>query len=145
VFFPVMVNSYQGLTQVDSDMLLLMRSMGASWWQTYLRVRLPASASLIFAALKLAATYCVIGAVFGETLGANRGLCPYLYQSYGVLQIDHVYAAVVVLAGIGVVWFLLVVAVEYLTTPWRRRSTRRRWLRRGAAPASSVPRGGIVP
>jgi ABC-type nitrate/sulfonate/bicarbonate transport system permease component len=147
VFFPVLVNTYQGLRDVDDDMLLLMQSMGASTWQTFRRVRLPASAPLVFAALKLAATYCVIGAIFGEWVGAEKGLGVYILEANSQLQTDRVYAAIFVLAGISIAFFLLAVAAEWLATPWRRRSTVRRWRRRtpdAARAAGPVSQGGFA-
>ncbi len=126
VFFPVLVNTYQGLTQVDDDLILLMRSMGASTWATFWRVRLPGAGPLIFAGMKLAATYSVIGAVFGEWVGSSEGIGVYILDANSRLQTDRVYAAIVVLSAIGITAFLSVLAVEWLLTPWRRRATRRR-------------------
>ncbi len=129
VFFPVLVNAYQGLTTVDRDLLLLMRSMNASAWQTFRVVRLPGAGPLIFAAMKLAATYSVIGAVFGEWVGSDKGIGVYILQANSRLQTDRVYAAIVLLALIGVSAFLLVALWEWLATPWRHRSVRRPRLR----------------
>jgi NitT/TauT family transport system permease protein len=130
VFFPVLVNAYQGLTNVDADLLSLMRSMNASQWQTFRHVRVPAASTLIFAAMKLAATYSVIGAVFGEWVGSDKGIGVYILQANSRLQTDRVYAAIFVLSLIGIVAFLLVALAEWLATPWRRRATPRRLLSR---------------
>jgi ABC-type nitrate/sulfonate/bicarbonate transport system permease component len=137
VFFPVLVNAYQGLTTVDRELLLLMRSMRASAWQTFRLVRLPAAAPLMFAAMKLAATYSVIGAVFGEWVGSDKGIGVYILQANSRLQTDRVYAAIVVLAVIGILAVLAVAIWEYLATPWRRRSTRHRSLGRTAVPVTT--------
>ena len=137
VFFPVLVNAYQGLTTVDHELLLLMRSMRASSWQTFRLVRLPGAAPLMFAAMKLAATYSVIGAVFGEWVGSDKGIGVYILQANSRLQTDRVYAAIVVLAVIGILAFLAVAIWEYFATPWRRRSTRHRSLGRTAAPTTT--------
>jgi ABC-type nitrate/sulfonate/bicarbonate transport system permease component len=69
----------------------------------------------------------VIGAVFGEWVGSDRGIGVYILQTNSRLQTDRVYAAIVVLASIGVLAFVLVAIWERLATPWRRRSTRRTW------------------
>jgi NitT/TauT family transport system permease protein len=140
VFFPVLVNAYQGFTNVDRDLLTLMRSMNASSWQTFRLVRVPAASPLIFAAMKLAATYSVIGAVFGEWVGSDRGIGVYILQANSRLQTDHVYAAIVVLSLIGIAAFLLVALVEWLATPWKRRATPRRLLRRSQRPRPT-PKG----
>ena len=101
---------------------------------------MPAAAPLVFAALKLAATYSVIGAVFGEWVNPTEGIGNYIIQSNSRLQTDKVYAAVVVLSAIGIVAFLSVLAIEYACTPWRRRSTaRRRFRRPHTAQGGSTP------
>jgi ABC-type nitrate/sulfonate/bicarbonate transport system permease component len=69
----------------------------------------------------------VIGAVFGEWVGADDGLGIYLLQANGRLQTDRVLAAVLVLAVLGLIAFGLVALAEHVLTPWRRRSTRPRW------------------
>jgi NitT/TauT family transport system permease protein len=81
----------------------------------------------VLAALRLGATYAVIGAVFGEWVGASNGLGIYLLEANGRLQTDRVLAAVVVLAVLGLIAFGLVAAAEYALTPWRRRATRPHW------------------
>jgi ABC-type nitrate/sulfonate/bicarbonate transport system permease component len=141
VFFPVLVNAYQGLTNVDADLLSLMRSMNASEWQTFRHVRVPAASTLIFAAMKLAATYSVIGAVFGEWVGSDKGIGVYILQANSRLQTDRVYAAIFVLSLIGIVAFLLVALAEWLATPWRRRATPRRLFSK-RVPARPTPSNG---
>jgi ABC-type nitrate/sulfonate/bicarbonate transport system permease component len=91
----------------------------------------------LFSALKLGATYAVTGAVIGEALASlSLGLGNYLTIKNSQLDTEAVYAAVLLLAAIGVGGFLLVSALEWLATPWRTRNTARRWRRREAAPAS---------
>lgn len=136
VFFPVLVNAYQGLINVDRELLLLMRSMRASAWQNFRLVRLPSATPLMFAAMKLAATYAVIGAVFGEWVGSDKGIGVYILQANSRLQTDRVYAAIFVLAVIGILAFLAVALWEHIATPWRRRSTKPHRLGRTAAPAT---------
>lgn len=129
VFFPVFVNAHAGLTQLEPGLERLLRSLGASRLQVLRIARLPSALPLVLAALRLGATYAVIGAVFGEWVGADDGLGIYLLQANGRLQTDHVLAAVLVLAALGLIAFGLVALGERALTPWRRRSTRPRWLR----------------
>jgi ABC-type nitrate/sulfonate/bicarbonate transport system permease component len=144
VFFPVFVNAYQGFTNVDNDLLSLMRSMNASRWQTFRHVRVPASSTLIFAGMKLAATYCVIGAVFGEWVGSDKGIGVYILQANSRLQTDRVYAAIFVLSLIGIAAYLLVAIAEWFATPWRRRATPRRLFSK-RAPARQLQSKGERP
>jgi len=126
VFFPVFVNGRAGLAAADRDHLALLRSMGAGWWRTWALVRVPASLTLVFAALRLGATYSAVGAVFGEWVGAEDGIGVYLLQANARPgQTDRVFAAVVVLALLGALAYLAVVAAERAAMPWTRRSTRR--------------------
>jgi ABC-type nitrate/sulfonate/bicarbonate transport system permease component len=127
VFFPVFVNAHAGLTQLEPGLERLLRALGASRLQILRVARLPSALPLVLAALRLGATYAVIGAVFGEWVGADDGLGIYLLEANGRLQTDRVLAAVLVLAALGLIAFGLVAAAEHALTPWRRRSTRRRW------------------
>lgn len=144
VFFPVLVNTHQGLLGVDRDLVALVRAMGASAWQLFWRVRLPAAAPLVFAALRLGATYSVIGAVFGEWVGSERGLGIYILEAQSRLQTDRVYAAIVVLAALGIAAYGVVAALEALATPWRRRATRPRWAAWARGHARSEKRRGTA-
>jgi NitT/TauT family transport system permease protein len=127
VFFPVFVNAHAGLTRLEPGLERLLRSFGASRLQVLRVARLPSALPLVLAALRLGATYAVIGAVFGEWVGADDGLGIYLLQANGRLQTDHVFAAVLVLAALGLLAFGLVALAEHVLTPWLRRSTRPRW------------------
>jgi ABC-type nitrate/sulfonate/bicarbonate transport system permease component len=126
VFFPVFVNAHAGLTQLEPGLERLLRSLGASRLQVLRVARLPSALPLVLAALRLGATYAVIGAVFGEWVGADDGLGIYLLEANGRLQTDRVLAAVLVLAALGLIAFGLVALAEWAVTPWRRRSTRPR-------------------
>lgn len=128
VFFPVVVNVLDGLASVDRDLLNLARIMDARPLRRFLLIELPATYTPLFSALKLGATYAVTGAVLGEwTGGTTPGLGSYLLIQNSKYNIDAVYAAVLLLTAIGVTGFLLIVLAERLATPWRTRSTARRW------------------
>ncbi len=147
IFFTVVVNVHEGLTNVDPDIVNLARAMGASRHRILMNIRVPASVSPLFAALKLAATYAVTGAVFGEwTSSTTGGLGVYLLQKNSRLDTEGVWAAIFILAAMGLLGFGLVALAERLLTPWRTRSTARRWpwsrVRKTAAtlPAMGRPR-----
>ena len=127
VFFPVVVNVLDGLASVDRDLLNLARIMSGRPVRVFLLIELPATLTPLFSALKLGATYAVTGAVLGEwTATTTAGLGNYLLIQNSKLNIDAVYAAVLLLTAIGVAGFLLVMAGERIATPWRTRSTARR-------------------
>lgn len=130
VFFPVVVNVLDGLASVDRDVLNLVRSMGASKMSTFRHVKLPATYSPLFSALKLSATFSVTGAVIAEwTASTSGGLGAYLLQANSRLNTAGTFSAIAFLAVLGVVSFLLVVLAEYLLTPWKSSSKARAWSR----------------
>ncbi|AHF77348.1 hypothetical protein Sant_2303 [Sodalis praecaptivus] len=131
VFFPVVVNVLDGLHSVDRDMLNLVRSMGGSRLGIFRHVKLPATYTPLFSALKLSATFSVTGAVIGEwTASTSGGLGAYLLQANSRLNTAGTFAAIAFLALLGVVSFLMVLALEHLMTPWRHSPHARSWSRR---------------
>ncbi|MCO6006938.1 ABC transporter permease [Actinoallomurus purpureus] len=131
VFFPVVVNVLDGLSGIDAGMVNLARSMGAGPVKIFLLIRLPATLSPLFSALKLGAAYAVTGAVIGEwTASITPGLGKDLLLKNSRLDTAGVYADVLLLTAIGIGGFLLMTILERVATPWRTRSTARRWFRR---------------
>lgn len=130
VFFPVVVNVLDGLNSVDRDMLNLVKSMGGSRISTFRYVKLPATYTPLFSALKLSATFSVTGAVIGEwTASTSGGLGAYLLQANSRLNTAGTFSAIGFLALLGVLSFLLVLLLEYVVTPWRSSSRARYWSR----------------
>ncbi|MEA9391374.1 ABC transporter permease [Acerihabitans sp. TG2] len=130
VFFPVVVNVLDGLHSVDPDMLSLARSMGGSRIKIFRHVKLPATYTPLFSALKLSATFSVTGAVIGEwTASTSGGLGAYLLQANSRLNTAGTFSAIGFLALLGIISFLLVIMLEYLVTPWRTSSKARPWSR----------------
>jgi NitT/TauT family transport system permease protein len=123
-FFPMVVSSAAGLASLDSGVVSLMRSFPAARLQIFLRARLPNALPQIFAGLKVAAVLSVIGAVVGEWVGADEGLGYLIVRANATLATDLVFAAVVLLALMGIVFFVAVSLLEWLVTPWRRQESR---------------------
>jgi len=119
-FFPLTVNVLDGLRSVDPELLKLMRTLGSSRLGTLVRVELPASFPFFFSGLRVAATVSVIGAVFGEWAGADRGLGRLVLLGNNQLQTPRVYAGVVILTLMAVALFVLVTVVERVAVPWNR-------------------------
>jgi len=119
-FFPITVNLLDGLRSVPPDLLKLMRSMGASRARTLRSVELPSSLPFLFSGLKVAATVSVIGAVFGEWAGADKGLGRLVLLGNNQLQTPRVYAGIVLLTIMAVALFCLVALAERFACPWNR-------------------------
>lgn len=117
-FFPVTLGLFDGLQQVSPEQTRLLRSMGASTWKTYRYLKIPASLPSFFTGLKLAATYSVMGAVFGEWLGGNSGLGIYMTRATKSFQTAHVFAAVLVIALLSMALFGIVAGLERILLGW---------------------------
>jgi NitT/TauT family transport system permease protein len=119
-FFAIVVNTATGLNDLDPKMIHLARSMGASTWQTFVRFRLPSSLPVFFAGLKVGVTLAVIGALVGEFVGAGSGLGHLTVIAMGSLNTELVFAAIIVMAAIGVAMYVVVEILERIFVPWSR-------------------------
>jgi ABC-type nitrate/sulfonate/bicarbonate transport system permease component len=124
VFFPVLVNVLDGLGSVDQDSVNLARAMGASSWRIFRAIRLPATYTPLFSALKMSATFSVTGAVIGEqTASSTGGLGVYLTEQQSRLNTAGVFGDIILLAMLGISAFAIIALWEVIATPYRRRST----------------------
>ncbi|MDR3463075.1 MAG: ABC transporter permease [Beijerinckiaceae bacterium] len=111
-YFPVVMSTVVGLQALDKAMVNLARSMGAAEWQIFLKIRLPAALPNLFSGLKVAISLAVIGAVIGEYVAASAGLGYMQLQASSQFDTTLSFAAMVLIALIGVVLFLAIEAVE---------------------------------
>jgi NitT/TauT family transport system permease protein len=117
-FFPIVVSTVVGLKSVETDMIDLVRSMGARTVKIMLRVRGPSALPQMFAGFKIAICLSVVGAIVGEFVGSDRGLGFLLLTSTGTLDGSLAWSALIVLIAMGVGLFAIVSKVERLTIPW---------------------------
>jgi ABC-type nitrate/sulfonate/bicarbonate transport system permease component len=129
-FFPIAVNTIDGLRSTDPAMVDLLRSMGADGRRRFRLARLPAALPFLFSGLKVAAALAVIGAVFAEWVGASDGLGYLILTFNNQTATADVFACVVVLAAIGIALFGVVLVAEKVLLPWYH-GTRRNELRVG--------------
>ena len=120
VFFPVTVNTVEGLRSADNEMIALMRSLSASRWQIFRIVQIPAALPYVIAGTQVGVAYSVIGAVIGEWVGSTNGIGARMLSANSLLQTDLVFAAIVVLTVMALVLFVLVTLLGRWLTPWRR-------------------------
>jgi NitT/TauT family transport system permease protein len=119
VFFPVLINVTRGLTDIEASALELMRSYAASDATILRRVRVPNALPYFFAALKIATTLSLIGAIVGEYFGGtDLVLGRQIVQSASSLRFDITWAAIVIGATMGIVFYLVVSGIERLVIPW---------------------------
>ncbi len=126
-FFPVALNTFSGLQSADPDLLSLLRAMGASSRQAWFKVRLPAAMPSFFAGVRIAATYSVVGAIFGEYITAQRGLGMFLKRSYGSFRLDQAYLAIILTAALSLLLVVLVNLIERLVLRWYYTTRRGAW------------------
>jgi len=119
-FFPLLIASISGFQIIDDRLLYLTRSMGASAWQTFRFLRFPAALPVIFSGLKTSATIAATAAIVAEFVGANKGLGYVLLRGTSTMDIELVFAVLVVLTLIGVAINYLVEFCEWAMTPWQR-------------------------
>ena len=117
-FFPITVNTLDGLGSVDTDLVKMMRTLDSSRWQTLRRIEAPTALPHFFSGAKVAVAVAVIGAVFGEWAGSSSGLGHLIQQASAQLQTPRTFAAVVVLSAIAIALFGLLGALERRVAWW---------------------------
>lgn len=118
-FFPTLVNMVQGLKSVSPAMLDLMRVLSANKREVLWKVQLPASLPFLFAALKIAATSSVMGAIVAEWIGSSFGLGALIIEATYNFRSPLLYATVVIAALTAVVLFSIVSLVETKVVRWK--------------------------
>ncbi|MFV0358855.1 ABC transporter permease [Tropicimonas sp.] len=127
VFFPILVNTVEGLRATDRMQRDLMTTYAASYRQSLTRLRLPAAMPFIFNGLKIATTLALIGAIVAEFFGSPiRGMGFRISTEVGRLALDMVWAEILVAALAGSAFYGLVALVERRVTFWHPSQRRRR-------------------
>jgi NitT/TauT family transport system permease protein len=118
-FFPTLVNSVRGLEAVNPQALELMRVLSASKSEVFFKLRVYAALPYLFAALRIAASMSVIGAVVGEWIGATQGIGAMIIQATYNFDSALLYAAIVMSACLSGCFFMAIVALERVVIRWQ--------------------------
>jgi putative hydroxymethylpyrimidine transport system permease protein len=118
-FFPITVNTLDGLRSVDPEAIKMMRTLDASRWQILRRVEAPAALPFAFSGAKIAVAVAVIGAVFGEWSGASEGLGYLLLLDNNLLETARMFASVFILSAMAIALFGLLALAERRFVRWR--------------------------
>ncbi|MEH2482298.1 NitT/TauT family transport system permease protein [Nitrobacteraceae bacterium AZCC 2146] len=121
-FFPIVINTVMGLTSMEREKIYLARSMGLSRFGTFRLIRLPNALPSIFAGLKISITLAVVGAVVGEFVGGDAGLGYQLMIANGSLNTPLLFAGVLALTVLGLVFFAAIEFLERLAIPHQERA-----------------------
>lgn len=119
VFFVVFFNAFQGVREVDRNLLANVRVLGASRWQIIRHVVLPSALSWIIASLHVAFGFSVIGAIVGEFLGAQHGLGLVISTAQNNFEPDGVFAAMVIIGVIALSAEFIITRLEKRLLAWR--------------------------
>jgi len=122
-FFPVLVDSMTGFRSIDQRLYYLSRSMGASWWQTFIHLQFPAALPHIFSGLKIATVYAVTAVIVVEFVGSSEGLGYLIVQAVGTMDMSLMFAAILTTSLLGLFFNLLVTSLEYVLMPWLKYRT----------------------
>jgi ABC-type nitrate/sulfonate/bicarbonate transport system permease component len=117
-FFPLTISFVTGLQSVTPDFVAFFRSLNASEFQIFLKLRLPAGLANIFAGLKVATTLAVVGATISEWVGASEGIGYLMAQDTAQINTARVFASLVVLGAFGMIFFAAVGLAERIAMPW---------------------------
>ena len=117
-FFPIVVSLLDGFRTASVDATDLLRSYGATDWQAFRTLRWPIALPAFFTGLRISVVYAVIGAVFGEYVGAREGLGIWMQLSQNSFRTDLVFAAIVVTSAISLVLYWAVGLLRRVAIPW---------------------------
>jgi NitT/TauT family transport system permease protein len=111
-YFPIVLTTARGLSEVEPDLVDLVRSLRGSRWQIFTKIQLPGALPYIFSGMKVAAILAVAGAIVGEFLGSDRGLGYLMLQVQVTLDTAAMFMAVILITLIGMVLYGVVLALE---------------------------------
>ncbi|MBA3236170.1 MAG: ABC transporter permease [Chloroflexi bacterium] len=117
-FFPITIALLDGFRRVEPDAIALLRSMGATPREMFRKLRWPAALPSLFTGLRISVVYAVIGAIFGEYVGATDGLGIWMRLSQNSFRTDLVFGAILLTAIVSVSLYLVVGVIERIAIPW---------------------------
>ena len=129
-FYPIAVNTVDGLKAVDPDMVNMIKTLGASRWQVFTKLQMPTAMPYMFSGIKVGISVSVIAAVIGEWVGASAGLGYLITYSQPLFLTARVFAAIVVLSAMGISLFVLAGVVERMMLPWHYTENRAKSIER---------------
>ncbi len=119
-FFPITVSITEGLDSVDVELIDLMKTMNATPFQIFTKVKLPASMINFFSGLKIAVTYSIMGAIIGEWMGGIAGLGVYMMRVKNSFAYDKMFAAILLVSAVSLLIFKTIEALQYTAMPWQK-------------------------
>ena len=119
VFFVVFFNAFQGVREVDGNLINNVRILGASRLQVVRNVVIPSALTWIIASLHVAFGFAVIGAIVGEFLGAQHGLGVIIADSMNNFDADGIFGGMIIIGAIALIAEWLISLLEHRLLAWR--------------------------
>ena len=120
-FFPVTIGVFESFQSTDRDELNLLISMGASKFDIYRYIKFPSSLGKFFAALKISASYSVVGGVIAEWLGGFRGLGVYMTRVRKAYAFDRMFAVIIIISLLSLILLKAVDIIQKISMPWEKK------------------------
>ena len=118
--FPIVINTIMGLTDMDPELLELVRSMSKSRRVLFWKIRLPHSLPYLFAGCKIAISFAVIGAIVGEFISGRSGLGYLVLSANNYFNTPLAFTALLYLVLMSLALYGMVILAERLVIPWYR-------------------------
>lgn len=119
-FFPVTITLHDGLKATNRDYIELFKSMHASEWDIFMKLKVPSTIPYFFSSLKISIPLVLIGAAIGEWLGANAGLGYFSKRMMTQLDGAGVFAPIVLISVIAIVFVQIISVIEKKILKWRK-------------------------
>jgi putative hydroxymethylpyrimidine transport system permease protein len=117
-FFPIVVNTYDGLRSTDADLARMLKTLHGTRWIAFRKLEVPTALPALFSGARVAATYAAVAAVFAEWTGSQGGLGYVMLQAGPSLETETVVAAVLILAVMALALGGAVSLAQRLIAPW---------------------------
>ena len=121
-FFPITMNMVMGLRSPSEEMMDLIKSLSATKGQIFMKMRIPASIPYFFNGIKISIPMCLVGAVVGEFVGANKGLGYAILMANNEFNTILVFSCLVVLSIVGAALYFLAERLERMSAPWYKKN-----------------------
>lgn len=120
-FFPITIGVLESFKSTDRDEINLLKSMGASGFDIYRFIKIPSSMGKFFAALKISASYSVVGGVISEWLGGFRGLGVYMTRVRKAYAFDKMFAVIIIISLLSLLLLKAVDLLQMISMPWEKK------------------------
>lgn len=114
-FFPIVITVARGLSEVEPDLLDLVRVHGATRWQVFRKIQLPGALPYLFSGMRVAAVLAIAGTIVGEFIGSEAGLGFLMLSAQATLDTPAMFMALILITAIGITLYATVIGLEALT------------------------------